>query len=160
MLSLWALYSIIVEDGRLRTLLKVSLILLVTPWSQALLFQMLRMSSWNLMDTTAPQTSSPTMNCSPNMASTRFSQHLDARPEKKDANFNFILFNLELLMTFSECQVFQLQRKYQCEHWRWHWTVDTNINKTKTRLDFRYVKPSFDKLQFSYNFMKKKDFEI
>ena len=87
-----------VADGRLRTRLNVSLILLVTAcirfqiefttlhhtiivtWSQAVLFQMLRMSSWNLMETTAPHTSSPTMNCSPSIASARFSQHRDARP--------------------------------------------------------------------------------
>lgn len=71
----------VVEDGRFRTLLKVSLILAVTACSQADLFQMLRMSSWNLMETTAPQTSSPTMNCSPSIASTRFSQHREARPD-------------------------------------------------------------------------------
>ena len=86
-----------VADGRLRTRLNVSLILLVTAyirfqiefttlhtiivtWSQAVLFQMLRMSSWNLMETTAPHTSSPTMNCSPSIARARFSQHRDARP--------------------------------------------------------------------------------
>ena len=40
------------------------------------------MSSWNLMETTAPQISSPTMNCSPNIASTRFSQHRELRPGK------------------------------------------------------------------------------
>ena len=36
----------------------------------------------NMILTTAPHTSSPTMNCSPNIASTRFSQHLEARPDK------------------------------------------------------------------------------
>ena len=44
--SLCALYSMAVPTGRLRTLLKVSLILLVTIWSQAVLFQIERMSSW------------------------------------------------------------------------------------------------------------------
>ena len=39
------------------------------------------MSSWNLMETTAPQISSPTMNCSPSMANTRFSQHRELKPE-------------------------------------------------------------------------------
>ena len=72
-----------VPAGRLRTLLKVSLILLVTAWSHAVLFQILRMSSWNLMDTTAPHISSPTMNCSPNMARTKFSQQRDDNPENK-----------------------------------------------------------------------------
>ena len=80
-LSLWALYSIVVPECKLRTLLKVSLILAVTGPSHAVLFQILRMSSWNLMDTTAPQISSPTMNCSPSRARTRFSQQRDARPE-------------------------------------------------------------------------------
>ena len=60
--------------------MKVSLILAVTGPSHAVLFQMLRMSSWNLMETTAPQISSPTMNCSPSRARTRFSQHREARP--------------------------------------------------------------------------------
>ena len=36
----------------------------------------------NMILTTAPHTSSPAMNCSPNIASTRFSQHLEARPDK------------------------------------------------------------------------------
>ena len=59
----------------------MSLILAVTGPSQAVLFQMLRMSSWNLIDTTAPQISSPTMNCSPSKARTRFSQQREARPD-------------------------------------------------------------------------------
>ena len=80
-LSLWALYSIVVPECKLRTLLKVSLILAVTGPSHAVLFQILRMSSWNLMETTAPQISSPTMNCSPSRARTRFSQQRDARPK-------------------------------------------------------------------------------
>lgn len=36
--------------------------------------------TWNRTDTTAPQISSPTMNCSPSMARIRFSQQRDARP--------------------------------------------------------------------------------
>ena len=82
-LSLWALYSIVVPECKLRTLLKVSRILAVTGPSHAVLFQILRMSSWNLMDTTAPQISSPTMNCSPSRARTRFSQQRDAKPERR-----------------------------------------------------------------------------
>ena len=38
------------------------------------------MLTWNLTEMTAPQISSPTMNCSPSMARMRFSQHRDARP--------------------------------------------------------------------------------
>ena len=88
MLSLWALYSIFVAGGRLRTLLKVSLILAVTAGSRAVLFQILRMSSWNLTLTTAPHTSSPTMNCSPSIASTRFSQQRDAKPSNGNTSYH------------------------------------------------------------------------
>ena len=97
-------------EKKASTRLNVSLILLVTAWSHAVRFQMLqkkwlrnlrqstnkfeekrrknitrlnlRMSSWNLMETTAPQISSPTMNCSPSIASTKFSQHRELRPGK------------------------------------------------------------------------------
>ena len=95
------------EKYKAGTLLKVSLILLVTAWSQAVRFQILkkkvenrkkskkqfneklfapsdlRMSSWNLMETTAPQISSPTMNCSPSIASTKFSQHRELKPGER-----------------------------------------------------------------------------
>lgn len=103
MLSVWVLYSMIVLGGRLRTLRRVSLIRAVVAWSLAVLFQMEMMSSWRWeatsvssirwnfellflgltwkrTDTTAPQISSPTMNCSPSMARIRFSQHRDAKP--------------------------------------------------------------------------------
>lgn len=36
--------------------------------------------TWKRTDTTAPQISSPTINCSPSIAKIRFSQHRDARP--------------------------------------------------------------------------------
>jgi hypothetical protein len=36
--------------------------------------------TWYRIDTTAPQISSPTMNCSPSIARTRFSQQRDANP--------------------------------------------------------------------------------
>ena len=52
MLSLWALYSMAVPGGRLSTLLKMSLMRLVTAVSLADLFQMERMSSWNLIKET------------------------------------------------------------------------------------------------------------
>lgn len=79
-LSLCVLYSMIVFNGKLRTLLRVSLILIVVTESFAVLFQTEIISSWDRMETTAPQISSPTINCSPRMARIRFSQHLDARP--------------------------------------------------------------------------------
>ena len=73
-------YSIAVSWGRLRTRRNVSRIRFVTAVSLAVRFQIEIMSSWNLTDTTAPQISSPTMNCSPSMARTRFSQHRELRP--------------------------------------------------------------------------------
>jgi hypothetical protein len=36
--------------------------------------------TWYRIDTTAPQISSPTMNCSPSIARTRFSQQREAKP--------------------------------------------------------------------------------
>lgn len=39
--------------------------------------------TWNRTETTAPQISSPTMNCSPNMARIRFSQHREAKPFRR-----------------------------------------------------------------------------
>lgn len=39
-----------------------------------------RRLTWKRTETTAPQISSPTMNCSPNMARMRFSQQRDAKP--------------------------------------------------------------------------------
>jgi len=36
--------------------------------------------TWYRIDTTAPQISSPTMNCSPSIARTKFSQQRDAKP--------------------------------------------------------------------------------
>lgn len=107
MLSVCVLYSMMVLGGRFRTRRSVSLMRAVVAWSLAVLFQMEMMSSWGkrgvhvgicwswgcmLMcvrqfvctwkrtDTTAPQISSPTMNCSPSMARIRFSQHRDAKP--------------------------------------------------------------------------------
>lgn len=105
MLSVWVLYSMMVLGGRLRTRRRVSRIRAVVAWSLAVLFQMEIMSSctqktkvqrcdvhkqylglcssgstWKRTDTTAPQISSPTMNCSPSMARIRFSQHREARP--------------------------------------------------------------------------------
>lgn len=105
MLSVWVLYSMMVLGGRLRTRRSVSRMRAVVAWSLAVLFQMEIMSSckqkiqklnmrsaytifvfvlrgrtWKRTDTTAPQISSPTMNCSPSMARIRFSQHRDARP--------------------------------------------------------------------------------
>ncbi|KAG7273515.1 hypothetical protein CRUP_015891 [Coryphaenoides rupestris] len=82
------------EKAWLRTRRRVSRMRAVVAWSLAVLFQMEMMSSWggiapprayesrtwNRTDTTAPQISSPTMNCSPSMARIRFSQQRDARP--------------------------------------------------------------------------------
>lgn len=99
-LSLCVLYSIMVVWGRLSTLFSVSLILIVVPWSCALLFHTEMISSckkfkykslllhiqissrltWKRMDTTAPQISSPTINCSPRIARIRFSQQREANP--------------------------------------------------------------------------------
>lgn len=39
--------------------------------------------TWNRTETTAPQISSPTINCSPNIARMRFSQHRDAKPFRR-----------------------------------------------------------------------------
>lgn len=39
--------------------------------------------TWNRTETTAPQISSPTMNCSPSIARMRFSQHRDAKPFRR-----------------------------------------------------------------------------
>lgn len=99
-----------VLGGRFKTRRRVSLMRAVVAWSLAVLFQMEMMSSyrckaeraclriksavsdymkqafpivgftWKRTDTTAPQISSPTMNCSPSMARIKFSQHRDARP--------------------------------------------------------------------------------
>lgn len=111
-LSLCVLYSMMVFVGRFRTRRKVSRIRDVVIWSLEVLFQMDRMSScgerrgevtyrcpascpgaakhsgalgrtWKRMETTAPQISSPTMNCSPNMARMMFSQNLLARPLRR-----------------------------------------------------------------------------
>uniref|UniRef100_A0A6B0U690 Putative secreted protein n=1 Tax=Ixodes ricinus TaxID=34613 RepID=A0A6B0U690_IXORI len=69
--------------GRLRTLRRVSRMRMVVWESLAVRFQMDTMSSWKRMDTTAPHTSSPTMNCSPRMARIRFSQQREARPLRR-----------------------------------------------------------------------------
>lgn len=39
--------------------------------------------TWKRTETTAPQISSPTMNCSPSIAKMRFSQHRDAKPFRR-----------------------------------------------------------------------------
>ena len=79
-LSLCVLYSMMVLRGRFKTRLKVSRIRLEVLRSWAVLFQTQMMSSWNRMEMTAPQISSPTINCSPRMAKIRFSQHLETNP--------------------------------------------------------------------------------
>jgi len=61
--------------GRFKTLLNVSRILVVTAVSLAVLFQTEIRSVWILTQMTAPQISSPTINCSPSRANTTFSQH-------------------------------------------------------------------------------------
>jgi hypothetical protein len=48
-------------------------------WSQKVADNIKQPRTWNLTETTAPQISSPTMNCSPSIARTRFSQHLPAK---------------------------------------------------------------------------------
>ena len=66
---------------------KPYLIRAVMNWSPAVLFHTEMMSSCCLMDTTAPQISSPTMNCSPRMANiykrtyvhTQENEHMDSK---------------------------------------------------------------------------------
>uniref|UniRef100_A0A0E9X1T7 Uncharacterized protein n=1 Tax=Anguilla anguilla TaxID=7936 RepID=A0A0E9X1T7_ANGAN len=82
-LSLWVLYSIMVLGGKLRTRRSVSLIREVVTWSLAVLFQIDRISSWKRIDTTTPQISSPTINCSPSMARMMFSQNREASPFRR-----------------------------------------------------------------------------
>ena len=43
-------------------------------------YKELKLLTWYRIDTTAPQISSPTMNCSPSIARTKFSQQRDAKP--------------------------------------------------------------------------------
>ena len=83
MLSVCVLYSMMVLGGRLSTLRNVSRIRAVVAWSLAVLFHIEIISSWNRTETTAPQISSPTMNCSPSIARMRFSQHRDAKPFRR-----------------------------------------------------------------------------
>lgn len=76
----FTLYSNMVLGGKFKTRFNVSLILVVADWSVAVLFQTDIISSENRTDTTAPQISSLTMNCSPTIARIKFSQHLAAKP--------------------------------------------------------------------------------
>lgn len=78
--SLWVLYSITVVGGRLRTRFRVSRIFPVVIESCAVRFQTDIMSSWKRTDITAPQISSPTINCSPSIAKIIFSQQREASP--------------------------------------------------------------------------------
>lgn len=72
-----------VLTGKFNTRLSVSLIFMINCWSLAVRFQTEMMSSWNLHDTTQPQISLPTINCSPNKANNKFSQQRDASPLRK-----------------------------------------------------------------------------
>ena len=74
------LYSRIALTGRFRTRLIVSRILLVIAGLSAVRFQRDTMSSWLRTEQTAPHISSPTKNCSPIIARTRFSQILEDNP--------------------------------------------------------------------------------
>jgi len=78
-LDYWVLTWLHTTDYRVLTWLQ-STDLTTEYWLDYILLSTDFHTTWYLREITAPQISSPTINCSPNIATIRFSQQRDARP--------------------------------------------------------------------------------